>query len=175
MLVGLRKIRAVTFLLSMAAVTICINHLWNVSVFSLSSYKSSVCSCAKCLTDGDPWFAEIIKSSPKPLLSGKSAISEEDFIWWKVNINLSFKIQMFFTGDDSGARLSIISLNHFTPNNKSLESLLFIKWEHFYYLFYKKRKQKQHLRIYFKLLPQPQNKCLSLSSSSHSVRCSITF
>ncbi|XP_023262751.1 CMP-N-acetylneuraminate-beta-galactosamide-alpha-2,3-sialyltransferase 1-like [Seriola lalandi dorsalis] len=83
MLPGLRKISVLTSLLCIAAIAVFFNSSRNLSVFSLGSHKSSLCSCHKCLTDGDPRFTEINTSSPKPFLSRKIMISEDDFNWWK--------------------------------------------------------------------------------------------
>lgn len=58
---------------------------WDNSVNFSSSKKSSLCSCDKCLADGEPWFRDLLNESPEPFLSRMHNTSEETFTWWKVN------------------------------------------------------------------------------------------
>lgn len=45
-----------------------------------------------CSKDVDSLFGKMINESPKPFLSLNDTVPEEDFIWWKVNINSSLEI-----------------------------------------------------------------------------------
>ncbi|XP_026203261.1 CMP-N-acetylneuraminate-beta-galactosamide-alpha-2,3-sialyltransferase 1-like [Anabas testudineus] len=79
---GLTKTRIFIVLLCITAVGLFCSS-WNLSVYFFSHQRSSVCSCHKCLTEGDPWFSELMSSSPEPFLSRRNTTSEDVFTWWK--------------------------------------------------------------------------------------------
>ncbi|XP_029299544.1 CMP-N-acetylneuraminate-beta-galactosamide-alpha-2,3-sialyltransferase 1-like [Cottoperca gobio] len=56
---------------------------WSSSVYFLGRQSSSLCACDKCLREADLCVGERINESPKPFLSRKYGISEEDYNWWK--------------------------------------------------------------------------------------------
>lgn len=78
------------YLLCIAAIGVLSRYSWDMSLHYLGPENSGLCACHKCLTEGDPWFRELINSSPTPFLSRNYTSSEDDFNWWKININLSF-------------------------------------------------------------------------------------
>ncbi|XP_029976973.1 CMP-N-acetylneuraminate-beta-galactosamide-alpha-2,3-sialyltransferase 1-like [Salarias fasciatus] len=65
------------------AVALYVHHSQYNTVSFSKPEKSRVCSCPQCLTDGDPWFWELINSAPQPFLSEDYETSEDDFKWWK--------------------------------------------------------------------------------------------
>ncbi|XP_026011988.1 CMP-N-acetylneuraminate-beta-galactosamide-alpha-2,3-sialyltransferase 1-like isoform X1 [Astatotilapia calliptera] len=73
----------ISLLLCIAVMPMFFSPSWNLSVYSFGPWKSSFCSCLKCIRDGDPWFREQIDASPEPFLPRKHSISENDFLWWK--------------------------------------------------------------------------------------------
>lgn len=75
----------ISLLLCIAVMPMFFSPSWNLSVYSFGPWKSSFCSCLKCIRDGGPWFREQIDASPEPFLPRKHSISENDFLWWKVN------------------------------------------------------------------------------------------
>uniref|UniRef100_A0A3Q4FYR3 ST3 beta-galactoside alpha-2,3-sialyltransferase 1 n=1 Tax=Neolamprologus brichardi TaxID=32507 RepID=A0A3Q4FYR3_NEOBR len=80
----LKKSRVlISLLLCIAVMPMFFSPSWNLSVYSFGPWKSSFCSCLKCIRDGDPWFREQIDASPEPFLPRKHSISENDFLWWK--------------------------------------------------------------------------------------------
>lgn len=93
---GLTKTRIFIVLLCITAVGLFCSS-WNLSVYFFSHQRSSVCSCHKCLTEGDPWFSELMSSSPEPFLSRRNTTSEDVFTWWKVNVNLSIRAVQIFS------------------------------------------------------------------------------
>lgn len=82
-------------LLSITATGVFFSFSWNLSVYFPSIHKSSLCGCHKCLTEGDPWFRNLINLSPKPFLSRINKTSEDAFNWWKVNVHLFLKRSEF--------------------------------------------------------------------------------
>ncbi|XP_029022692.1 CMP-N-acetylneuraminate-beta-galactosamide-alpha-2,3-sialyltransferase 1-like [Betta splendens] len=97
---SLIKCRVFMFLLcfTVGAFVTC---LWDVPVDFFRPQKSSPCSCSQCLTEGDPWFKDLINASPEPFLSRTHKTSEEEFTWWK-QIQLEARNFTFFnsTVDD---------------------------------------------------------------------------
>ncbi|XP_030597379.1 CMP-N-acetylneuraminate-beta-galactosamide-alpha-2,3-sialyltransferase 1-like [Archocentrus centrarchus] len=80
----MRKSRGRIFpLLTITGIVLVAILLWDLSGYSLCHRELSRCGCHKCLTDSDPWFNEIIGEAPKPFLSRKYKLSEDDFSWWK--------------------------------------------------------------------------------------------
>ncbi|XP_067364158.1 CMP-N-acetylneuraminate-beta-galactosamide-alpha-2,3-sialyltransferase 1-like [Channa argus] len=73
--------RVFIFLLCISAVALFFSSSWYLSFYFLK--KPRLSACDKCLTEDDPWFRELITSSPKPFLS-KYITSEEVFNWWKL-------------------------------------------------------------------------------------------
>ncbi|XP_030597489.1 CMP-N-acetylneuraminate-beta-galactosamide-alpha-2,3-sialyltransferase 1-like [Archocentrus centrarchus] len=70
-------------LLTITGIVLVFTLLWYLSGYSLCHRESSHCACYKCLTDSDPWFTGVIGEAPKPFLSRKYKLSEDDFNWWK--------------------------------------------------------------------------------------------
>ncbi|XP_049458080.1 CMP-N-acetylneuraminate-beta-galactosamide-alpha-2,3-sialyltransferase 1-like [Epinephelus fuscoguttatus] len=83
MLSRLRKKRIIISLLCVTAIGVFSKSSWNLSVYSFGLQSSSPCACLRCLTVGDPWFRELLNSSPQPFLSKTYTTSEDDFNWWK--------------------------------------------------------------------------------------------
>ncbi|XP_044191923.1 CMP-N-acetylneuraminate-beta-galactosamide-alpha-2,3-sialyltransferase 2-like [Thunnus albacares] len=80
MLSTIGKIWVVVTLLCITAIGLLTRPSWSLSAFYR---ESSSCACRKCLTDGDPWFGELINGAPKPFLSRKYVTPEGAFNWWK--------------------------------------------------------------------------------------------
>uniref|UniRef100_A0A3Q0RTP3 ST3 beta-galactoside alpha-2,3-sialyltransferase 1 n=1 Tax=Amphilophus citrinellus TaxID=61819 RepID=A0A3Q0RTP3_AMPCI len=76
-------------LLTITGIVLVSTLLWDLSGYSLCHRESSHCACYKCLTDSDPWFNGVIGEAPKPFLSRKYKLSEDDFNWWKVKYEKS--------------------------------------------------------------------------------------
>ncbi|XP_029976607.1 CMP-N-acetylneuraminate-beta-galactosamide-alpha-2,3-sialyltransferase 1 [Salarias fasciatus] len=74
---------AVSVLLYVTVVAVFLIHSLDISLPIDNLWESRVCACRKCLTDGDPWFQQLIGMSPQPFLSKDHSISEDDFKWWK--------------------------------------------------------------------------------------------
>uniref|UniRef100_A0A672GNQ8 ST3 beta-galactoside alpha-2,3-sialyltransferase 1 n=1 Tax=Salarias fasciatus TaxID=181472 RepID=A0A672GNQ8_SALFA len=88
---------AIPALLCMIVAAVYLNHLWDISWKLRNPWESRVCACRKCLADRDPWFEELMDSSPNPFLSKDHNTSEDEFEWWRVNTD-SFEpqnIQLF--------------------------------------------------------------------------------
>ncbi|XP_051251498.1 CMP-N-acetylneuraminate-beta-galactosamide-alpha-2,3-sialyltransferase 1-like isoform X2 [Dicentrarchus labrax] len=71
------------YLLCITAIGVLSRYSWDMSLHYLGPENSGLCACHKCLTESDPWFRELINSSPTPFLSRNYTSSEDDFIWWK--------------------------------------------------------------------------------------------
>ncbi|XP_070702149.1 CMP-N-acetylneuraminate-beta-galactosamide-alpha-2,3-sialyltransferase 1-like isoform X2 [Pempheris klunzingeri] len=83
MLHRLGKTRTLIYLLCVTAIGVFSRSSWKFSLYYLNPQESRPCACRKCLTEGDPWFRELINASPPPFLSRKYATSEDIFNWWK--------------------------------------------------------------------------------------------
>uniref|UniRef100_A0A672GIG8 CMP-N-acetylneuraminate-beta-galactosamide-alpha-2,3-sialyltransferase 1 n=1 Tax=Salarias fasciatus TaxID=181472 RepID=A0A672GIG8_SALFA len=78
-----RRKKAASTLLTMMVASVFLLHSWDVSLPHTKLSESRDCACRKCLTEGDPWFQEMISSSPHPFLSKDHNTSENDFKWWR--------------------------------------------------------------------------------------------
>uniref|UniRef100_A0A672GNQ5 CMP-N-acetylneuraminate-beta-galactosamide-alpha-2,3-sialyltransferase 1 n=1 Tax=Salarias fasciatus TaxID=181472 RepID=A0A672GNQ5_SALFA len=78
-----RRQTALSTLLTMMVASVFLLRSWDVSLPHTKLSKSRVCACRKCLTEGDPWFREMISSSSHPFLSKDHNTSENDFKWWR--------------------------------------------------------------------------------------------
>uniref|UniRef100_A0A672GIJ0 CMP-N-acetylneuraminate-beta-galactosamide-alpha-2,3-sialyltransferase 1 n=1 Tax=Salarias fasciatus TaxID=181472 RepID=A0A672GIJ0_SALFA len=67
----------------MIVAAVYLNHLWDISWKLRNPWESRVCACRKCLADRDPWFEELMDSSPNPFLSKDHNTSEDEFEWWR--------------------------------------------------------------------------------------------
>lgn len=91
MLFRFGKTRVLISLMCVSAICVLSRSSWNLSSNYLSSQRSSLCACHRCLTDGDPWFRGLVNASPTPFLSRNYTTSEDVFKWFKVNVNISLK------------------------------------------------------------------------------------
>lgn len=74
---------AIFVLLSVVVVATFLIYAWDISLPIYNLRRTRSCACRRCLTDGDPWFTELINTSPQPFLSKDHSTSADDFKWWK--------------------------------------------------------------------------------------------
>ncbi|KAM7372853.1 hypothetical protein PAMP_007748 [Pampus punctatissimus] len=76
----MKRTIVVITLLCITAFMVFSRSMW---ILSVHSEEKRHCACHKCLTEGDPWFKELINASPEPFLSRKYVTPEDAFNWWK--------------------------------------------------------------------------------------------
>ncbi|XP_061885354.1 CMP-N-acetylneuraminate-beta-galactosamide-alpha-2,3-sialyltransferase 1-like isoform X1 [Entelurus aequoreus] len=84
MLSAVMKTWVVVTLLCLTAVGVLYTSRWNLpSLYLRRSLELKSCDCQKCLNESDQGFKDLLDAAPKPFLSKRGPIFEEDFNWWK--------------------------------------------------------------------------------------------
>ncbi|XP_033986897.1 CMP-N-acetylneuraminate-beta-galactosamide-alpha-2,3-sialyltransferase 2-like isoform X2 [Trematomus bernacchii] len=74
------------FLLWISAIGVFHSSSWISSVYHESfspRENQSLCACRKCMMEYEPWFTELMKASPDPILTPENNISADDFKWYQ--------------------------------------------------------------------------------------------